>query len=359
MIDDSEVTPITIGDACLGTGEPAYVIAEAGANHDGELRKAKRLIDAAVEADANAIKFQNYTAEKLVTRDAKKYWGDRETTQYETFAELDVLEREDYFEMARYADERDITYLSTPFDEGAVDLLADIGVPAYKIASGDLTYHPLVEYIAEQGKPILLSTGMATLPEIREAVDVIESTGTDDIVLLHCITKYPTPVEHANLRMMETLMEAFDYPVGLSDHTIGTTVPTAAAAMGAAAIEKHLTFDRSLEKSPDHRLSANTEEMADIVERTRDVHAALGASAKGPIEIEKEGLKKARRSLVTGRAFEAGEPIESTDIEVKRPGWGIQPKHLEDLETETWYATSDLEADTVLTWEDVRVEDTP
>ena len=348
---------VEIAGRPVGPGVPAYVIAEAGANHDGELAKAKRLIDAAVEADADAVKFQNYTAEKLVTRDAKRYWGDREATQYETFAELDVLEREDYLEMARYAAERDITYLSTPFDEDAVDLLADIGVPAYKIASGDLTHHPLVEHVAAQGEPVVLSTGMATVPEIREAVDVIELTGNDDVVLLHCITNYPTPVEHANLRMMETLMAEFDYPVGLSDHTVGTTVPTAAAALGAAVVEKHFTFDRSLEKSPDHRLSANTEEMADIVERTRDVHAAMGAAEKGPIEPEQEGLEKARRSLVTGRGFEAGEAIAAEDIEVKRPGWGIEPKHLRDVEDGTWYAATDLEADTVLTWEDIRTED--
>jgi sialic acid synthase SpsE len=346
---------LSIGDRRLGADDPAYVIAEAGANHDGELAKAKRLIDAAVEADADAIKFQNYTAENLVTRSAKKYWGNRSTTQYETFAELDVLDRDDYRAMARYAADRDITYLSTPFDDEAVALLSDLGVPAYKIASGDLTHHPLLRTVAEQGKPVILSTGMATVDEIREAVDVIESAGTDEIVLLHCITKYPTPVEHANLRMMETLMDSFDYPVGLSDHTEGTTVPTAAAAMGAAVIEKHFTYDRSLEKSPDHRLSANTAEMAEIVDRTRDVHRAMGSPEKRPIEIEREGLEKARRSLVTDRAFEAGDRIRSDDLAVKRPGWGIEPKHLRTVDDEQWHAVHDIASDTTLTWDDVDV----
>jgi sialic acid synthase SpsE len=348
---------VSIGGRPVGGDEPAYVIAEAGANHDGELEKAKRLVDAAVEADADAIKFQNYTAEKLVTREAKKYWGDRETTQYETFSELDVLGRDDYREMARYAADRDITYLSTPFDDAAVALLAEIGVPAYKIASGDLTHHPLLETVAAQGEPVILSTGMATLDEIHEAVDVIESAGTEEIVLLHCITKYPTPVEHANLRMMETLMDEFDYPVGLSDHTEGTTVPTAAAAMGAAVIEKHFTYDRSLEKSPDHRLSANTAEMAEIVDRTRAVHRAMGSGEKGPIELEREGLEKARRSLVTDRAFEAGERIRRDDLAVKRPGWGIEPRHLRSVDDERWHAVCDLDPDTTLTWDDVRREE--
>jgi N-acetylneuraminate synthase/N,N'-diacetyllegionaminate synthase len=355
-MSDEDPTSVAVGDRRVGGDRPAYVVAEAGANHDGERAKAKRLVDAAVEAGADAIKFQNYTAEELVTRSARKYWGDRSTTQHETFAALDVLDREDYLEMARYAAERGITYLSTPFDEGAVDLLAEIDVPAYKVASGDLTHHPLLRYVAEQGKPVILSTGMATLPEIREAVDVVESTGNDDLVLLHCITKYPTPVEHANLRMMETLMAEFDYPVGLSDHTEGTTVPTAAAAMGAALIEKHFTFDTSLEKSPDHRLSADTAEMAEIVERTRDVHRAMGRREKGPVEIEAEGLEKARRSLVTARPVAAGERISVDDLTVKRPGWGIEPKRLWDVDEEEWRATADLEADAVVTWDDVRRE---
>jgi sialic acid synthase SpsE len=342
---------VSIGDRPVGADEPAYVVAEAGANHDGELRKAKRLIEAAAEADVDAIKFQNYTAGKLVTKEAAKYWGDREGTQYETFSELDVLTREEYIEMAAYAADHDLTYLSTPFDEDAVDLLVDLDVPAFKIASGDLTHHPLLSYVAEQGRPVVLATGMATVPEVREAVEVIEAAGNDDIVLLHCITKYPTPIEHANLRMMETLMSEFDYPVGLSDHTEGTTVPVAAAAMGAALIEKHFTYDPSLEKSPDHRLSADTAEMAEIVERTRDVDRAMGQAEKGPIEIERYGVERARRSLVTDRAFEAGERIRSADLTVKRPGWGIEPKQLPRADVDGWRAAEAIESDTTLTWE--------
>jgi sialic acid synthase SpsE len=342
---------IKINGHTLNGSDPPFVIAEAGANHDGELSKAKRLIDAAVGANADAIKFQNYTAEKLVTRSAKKYWGDRETTQYETFAELDVLSSQDYEEMADYADESGITYLSTPFDREAVDLLNDHGVPAFKIASGDLTYHSLLEYVAKQGKPVILSTGMATLEEIKEAVGVIESTGNDKIVLLHCITKYPTPIEHTNLRQMETLMKSFEYPVGLSDHTLGTTVPTAVAAMGAAVIEKHFTFDTSLEKSPDHRLSADVEEMKDIVQCTRDVHKAMGSPEVGPIDLERESIKKARRSLVTARKIEEDERIRTDDLSVKRPGWGIEPKYLSSAEEERWVAATTIEADSVLIWD--------
>jgi N-acetylneuraminate synthase/N,N'-diacetyllegionaminate synthase len=342
---------LTIGQRSLGDGHPAYIVAEAGANHDGKLERGKRLIDEAVAAGVDAIKFQNYTAENLVTKSATKYWGDRETTQYETFAELDVLDDAEYKELAAYAAEQGVTYLSTPFDYGAVDLLDDIGVPAYKIASGDLTHHPLLEDVASRGKPVILSTGMATVDEIRTALDVIEAQGNTQVCLLHCVTKYPTPIEHANLRMMETLQETFEYPVGLSDHTIGTTVPVAAAAMGAAFIEKHFTFDKDLEKSPDHHLSANTEEMAAIVDRTRDVHAAMGTPDLGPVEVEQEGLEKARRSLVADRAIEAGERLSQAALAVKRPGTGIPPTHYDDADD--WVAARDIDPDEVIEWEDV------
>jgi sialic acid synthase SpsE len=331
-----------------------YVIAEAGANHDGEFKKAKRLIDAANKANADAVKFQNYTAEKLVTKSAKKWWADTSTTQYETYSKLDTLSREDNFEMAEYASNTGIPFLSTPFDKDAVDLLGELDVPAYKIASGDLTHHPLLKYVAELGKPIVLSTGMSTLEEVREAVDVIESTGNEQIVLLHCISVYPTPVEDINLGMMQTLMEEFDYPVGLSDHTEGVTVPVAAAAMGAAVLEKHFTYDKTLDKSPDHRLSADVPEMQEIVERTRNVHAAVGQSTKEPIDIEMETREKARRSLVTVRPLEAGKRIKQDDIGVKRPGTGIEPKHLDDLDG--WEAATDIEDDQTLTWDDVVAE---
>ncbi|WP_276258168.1 N-acetylneuraminate synthase family protein [Haloglomus litoreum] len=351
MPDERDIDPVHIGDRAVGPGEPAYVIAEAGANHDGELAKAKRLVDAAVESGADAVKFQNYTAERLVTRDAPKYWD--EGTQYETFTELDVLEREDYEAMAAYARHQDLMYLSTPFDGLAVDLLDDLDVPAYKIASGDLTHHPLLRDVASRGEPVILSTGMATLEEIRAAVGVIEDAGNDDIVLLHCITRYPTDIGDANLRMMSTLMREFDHPVGLSDHTIGTTVPVAAAAMGAAVIEKHFTYDTSLEKSPDHRLSADVEVMSEIVDRTREVHAAMGRAEQGPTEVEADGMRLARRSLVTDRAIEAGERIRRTDLAVKRPGTGLAPKLLFEVDEGEWRATRDLDADTVLTATDV------
>jgi N,N'-diacetyllegionaminate synthase len=354
MPDERDIEPVHIGDRAVGPGEPAYVIAEAGANHDGELAKAKRLVDAAVESGADAVKFQNYSADTLVTRDAPKYWG--EGTQYEKFAELDVLEREDYEAMAAHAREQDITYLSTPFDHEAVDLLDDLDVPAYKVASGDLTHHPLLRDVASRGEPVILSTGMATLAEVREAVGVIENAGNEEIVLLHCITRYPTDIGDANLRMMSTLMAEFDYPVGLSDHTIGTTVPVAAAAMGAAIIEKHFTYDTSLEKSPDHRLSADTEVMRDIVDRTREVHAAMGRAEQGPTEVEADGMRLARRSLVTDRAIEAGERIRRADLAVKRPGTGLAPKLLFEVDDEAWRATRDLPADEVLAAEDIERE---
>lgn len=345
---------IEIEGRSIGDNEPAYIIAEAGANHDGKLENAKQLVDAAVESGADAIKFQNYTAERLVTKSAKKYWGDRETTQYETFAELDTLTDDEYASLASYARKQGITFFSTPFDMEAVDLLEELDVPAYKIASGDLTHLPLIEYIAEQGKPIIMSTGMATIEETQEALDVIYGTGNEQVVLLHCITKYPTPDEHSNLNMMRTLMAEFSHPVGLSDHTIGTTVPTAAAAMDAAVIEKHFTYDKSREKSPDHHLSANVEEMSEIVEKTRAVHEAKGSWEKGPIELESEGLEKARRSLISGRDLTEGEEITADDLEIKRPGYGIHPR--EYWNVDGWRAAADIPEDTVLEWDDIETE---
>lgn len=344
-----------IAGRAIGGSQPAYIIAEAGANHDGELENAKRLVDAAVESGADAIKFQNYCAEKLVTKSAKKYWGDRETTQYETFSALDTLTDDEYASLASYASETGITFFSTPFDKESVDLLEELDVPAYKIASGDLTHLPLVEYIAEQGKPVILSTGMATLDEIRETLEVIRGTGNKEIVLLHCITKYPTPVEHINLNMMRTLMKECTYPVGLSDHTLGTTVPIAAAAMDAAVIEKHFTFDKTRERSPDHRLSANVEEMQEIVNETRAVGEAKGSWEKGPIEIEEEGREKARRSLISAHGMNRGDEITADDVEIKRPGYGIPPREYWNIAG--WRAADDIPEDTVLEWDDIEIAD--
>lgn len=347
MVDES----IQIGDKSVDPDSPMFVIAEAGANHDGKLDQAKRLIEAADEANADAVKFQNYTAEKLVTKDAKKWWGDTSTTQYETYSKLDVLEREDYLEMSSHAAKVGIPYLSSPFDRDAVDLLEEQGVPAYKIASCDVTHHPFLRYIAEKGKPVILSTGMSTIEEIREAVEMIEHAGNEQIVLLHCVSVYPTPVEDINLRMMKTLMKEFDYPVGLSDHTEGTTVPFAAAAMGAAVLEKHFTFDKTLETSPDHRLSADVEEMSEIVSRSRNIFAAMGRPTKEPIESELEVRRKARRSLVTARPLEEGETITQADLEVKRPGTGIHPEHYSDADG--WVVLRDLPKDYTIEWSDV------
>jgi len=342
---------IRISGREISNSAPPYIIAEAGANHDGELSNAKRLVDAAVESGADAVKFQNYTAERLVTKTAKKYWGERETTQYETFSHLDSLSDEEYAELADYVDERDITFFSTPFDREAVDLLERLDVPAYKIASGDLTHLPLLRYVAQQGKPMIVSTGMATLDEVKEALKVIHQTGNEDVVLLHCITKYPTPIEHINLNMMRELMERFPNPVGLSDHTLGTTTPIAAAAMDAAVIEKHFTYDKTREKSPDHRLSANVEEMGEIVDATRDVHNAKGSWEKGPIELESEGLEKARRSIVSARSLSEGEQITPDDVAIKRPGYGIHPREYWNMDD--WRVATDVPKDTVLEWDDI------
>jgi N-acetylneuraminate synthase len=320
---------IEIGGRKIGEGEPCYVIAEAGANHNGDIRLAKELAKKAHENGADAVKFQTYTAGKLVTKTAPKYWvdGKPEETQYEVFSRLDKLTPEEWEELAAYCRDLGITFLSTPFDLESVDFLDGLGVAAFKIASADITSIPLITRAAEKGKPVILSTGTSTLAEVHDAVDAIRAAGNEKIAILHCTLTYPTPFRDANLRMMQTLQREFSgIPVGLSDHTIGITVPVAAAALGATIIEKHYTIDKSLPNSPDHPLSVDPPELREMVRQIRIVEEALGSAVKGPVESEKEAMKYARRSIVSAAAIPRGTTITLEMLTFKRPGTGISPK---------------------------------
>ena len=321
---------IKIGEKVIRSQGPCFIIAEAGVNHNGDVALAKKLIDAAVEAGADAVKFQTFKAENVVTPTAEKAEYQKTGTtesQYEMIKKLELSEV-DFWNLAEYARDVGIIFLSTPFDEESVDLLNQIGVPAFKIPSGEITNFRLLKKIAQKSKPIILSTGMATLGEVEEALNYLKRHGAEEIVLLHCTTSYPAPVTSVNLRAMETLRCAFQVPVGYSDHTEGITIPIAAAAMGACVIEKHFTLDRTL-PGPDHRASLEPQELAAMVKAVRDVELARGNGVKGPTEEEEAIKRVARRSIVAKRDIRMGGVLAEGDLAIKRPGTGIEPRYLD------------------------------
>lgn len=333
-----------------------YIIAEAGVNHNGSLDLAKQLIDAAVEAGADAVKFQTFKAEKLVGRNAPKAEYQTKTTdgaesQFAMIKKLE-LDEEAHFVLINYCREKGIQFLSTPFDLESVDLLASrFDLPRLKISSGELTNAPLLLKAARAGKPIILSTGMATLGDIEQALGVlafgythshsVPSLSTfqqayisekgqrvlqEKVILLHCTTEYPAPYEEVNLRAMDTLRNAFGLPVGFSDHTRGIAVPVAAVARGAIVIEKHFTLDRNL-PGPDHKASLEPNELREMVKSIRQVEHALGSPIKSPTASELKNMVVARKSLVAARAIQQGERFTEENLAVKRPGDGISPVH--------------------------------
>ena len=252
---------ININGKNIGDGYPCYTIAEAGANHEGEMEKAFQLIDAAKASGVDAIKFQNYTAAKLTTKTAPKYWDDgiENESQFDVFKKLDKLHDDEWKQIFDYANKKNITCFSTPFDLESVDLLESFNVPAYKIASADITHIPLIKKIASKKKPVFMSTGMASIEEIYDAISAIQDQGNEEIVIMHCITSYPTKSEDANLEMITSLNQEFpDYVVGYSDHTLGIDIAIFSTFYGSKCIEKHFTYDKNLSISRDHRLSLDS-----------------------------------------------------------------------------------------------------
>lgn len=314
----------------MGEGEPTYVIAEIGSNFDGSLEQAKRLVDLAKEVGADAAKFQSFLPDKII---AKRGFGTKTSFQakwgkpvYEVYCDA-TFPREWHQEIAEYCHKKDIHFLSSPYDEEAVDLLSEVGVPAFKIGSGDITFLSLVEYIAKKGKPILLGTGASSMGEIEEAVNTIRAAGNQDIVLLQCITNYPSPFEHANIRAMVALREAFQVLVGYSDHTPGSVVPLGAVALGACVIEKHFTFDKT-RKGPDHPSAMDVPEMTAMIRDIRLLEAALGSPIKQLTQVETETVIIQRRSLFAKVDIPAGTTITADMIEPLRPAIGITPQYM-------------------------------
>jgi len=340
-----------LGDRVIGAGAPAFLIAEAGVNHNGDAALARRLVVEAAATGADAVKFQTFRAADLVTGAAPKAAYQRETTggdggQREMLARLE-LPREAFVALRDESVRRGLVFFSSPFDEASVDMLAALGVALFKIPSGEITNLGYLRHVAAKRRPIILSTGMSTLDEIGVAVDAIRRAGDPPLALLQCVSAYPAPAEETNLRAMDTLRERFGCVVGLSDHTTGIEVSIAAVARGAAIIEKHFTVDKTL-PGPDHRASLDAAEFAALVQSIRRVEAALGDGDKRPMPSEADTRRVARKSLVAARPIGRGEKITREMIVVKRPGTGISPADLERAIGRT--AARPLAADEVIDW---------
>jgi len=344
--------PFVIGEQKIGSRYPCFIIAEAGVNHNGDIDTARRLIDAAANAGVDAVKFQTFSANRLVTRQATKAAYQRETagtkeSQYEMLKRLE-LSLSDHQTLLAHAQNHEIVFLSTPFDPISADLLVKLDIPAIKIGSGEITNLPLLTHVARYGKPIILSTGMAILGEVEEAVRAIQTQSNPPLVLLHCVSTYPTDPADVNLRAMDTMHQAFGLPIGYSDHTLGISIPLAAVALGACVIEKHFTLDRTL-LGPDHRASLEPTELHTLVKSIRAVEAALGDGIKRPASSEADTARVARKSIVSQIDIPIGAEITIDMLTIKRPGIGIQPRHLQRIVGRT--ANVAIPADTVIQWE--------
>ncbi len=345
---------ITIGSRVIGNGHPCFIIAEAGVNHNGDLSLAKRLIDTAAESGADAVKFQTFQADFVVTKNAKKASYQKSTTG-KTESQYDMIHRLElpfkaFAELKRYAESKKILFLSTPFDRNSVDFLEKIKISAYKIPSGEIDNPSLLAHIARKHKPIILSTGMSTLGEIERSIRLIFSEGGKEIALLHCITAYPARVKDVNLRAMETMRCAFKVPVGFSDHTLGISIPIAAVSMGACILEKHFTLDKTL-PGPDHRASLDPIELQMMVRAIRDVESAKGNGIKNPSHSEIKNKRSIRRSIVAARDIPKNAIIGEDSVSVKRPGTGISPVNLSLVLGSV--AKRNIKNDEVLSWNDI------
>lgn len=325
---------IKIGSKIISESSPVFIIAEAGVNHNGDAETAKKLIDAACEAGADAIKFQIFKTERLIIKNASKAeyqklaTGSGET-QYDMLKKLE-LSYDDHLKIMEYCKDRNIMYLSTPFDYESADALEKLNVNAYKIGSGDITNVLFLKYIASRAKPMIISTGMSNLGEVEDAVEAIKSIGNENIVLLHCTSNYPTEYKDVNLNAMITLKNAFKLPVGYSDHTLGIEVAVAAVSMGAVVIEKHFTLDRTMQ-GPDHKASLEPDELKKMIKSIRNVEAALGDGIKRSVEKEEDVKRAARKSIISAVDIHCGSVITEKMLTIKRPGTGMPPKFLNYL----------------------------
>ena len=308
--------------------EKVYIIAEAGDNHNGDFNTALKLVDVAKRAGADCVKFQTFVTEEIISKYAemaeyqKKNTG-KEESQFEMVKRLE-LSFDEFRKIKEYCDRVEIQFLSTPFDLKSVDFLNELGVPFFKIPSGEITNYPYLIKIAHTGKPVVMSTGMCEPDEILAAINVLEKNGSGEITLLHCNTEYPTPLKDVNLYAMRTMKKMFGKKVGYSDHTKGIEVPVAAVALGACVIEKHFTLDKNM-PGPDHKASLEPDELGRMVKNIRNIEIALGDGVKHVSESERKNIAIARKSIVARRNIQEGEILTEENLAVKRPGTGINP----------------------------------
>ncbi|MBP7687329.1 MAG: N-acetylneuraminate synthase [Thermoflexales bacterium] len=319
---------ITLEDRLIGAGQPCFIIAEAGVNHNGDPVLAHRLIDVAKAAGADAVKFQTFKADQLVTLDAPKaeyqlQQTEAGETQYAMLKRLE-LSAGTFHDLQQHCHAVCIRFMSTPFDEDSADLLSELGVTVFKTPSGEITNLPYLAHVARKERPMIVSTGMATLGEVEMAVSTIRAAGNQAIVLLQCVSNYPADPADVNLRAMETMARAFGVPVGFSDHTAGIEVALAAVALGACVIEKHFTLDRTM-PGPDHAASLEPDQLAAMIRGIRNVEAALGHGRKEPAARELNTAEVARKSLVAAHDLKAGMVLSAGELAVKRPGTGLPP----------------------------------
>lgn len=346
---------LTLSGRLVGPGEPPYIIAEIGSNHNGDMDLCRTMIDSAKSSGAHAVKFQSWSKSSLVSKgeyarntsyaDKARHFG-----SLEEMVEKYQLTPEQHREIAEYCRERGITFLSSCFSPEEVDLLDELKVPAFKIASMDINNLALLRYVAARKRGVILSTGMSTLGEIEQAIQALRDAGSGPIALLHCISIYPPAMETIHLRNMATLQTAFDVPVGFSDHSIGTAIPLAAIALGACIVEKHFTLDKGL-PGWDHAISADPCELSTITGEGHNIFLALGDTVRSVTVAELEKRMKFRRRAIVSRPVKAGDVIQSDDVTFLRPGNGISPDQIAYIVGRK--AKCDLDADHELEWSDL------
>lgn len=351
------MSSITLGKYSIAAQSPCFVIAEAGVNHNGSKAIALDLVRAAKEAGADCIKFQTFKAEAVVTQTAPKANYQLKVTDAQE-SQLDMLKKlelsfDDYQDIMALCQALDILFLSTPYNEGDADFLNQLGVQGFKIASGQLVEHAFLAHVARLGKPMIISTGMANLAEVYEAVQVIHEAGNDQLVVLQCTTNYPSRIEDANIRSMVSMRDALGVLVGYSDHVPNNYACYAAIALGAKVLEKHFTLDKAME-GPDHSSSLNPAEFKELVQGIRAVEAALGSAVKSPSAAEIANTQGMRRSVVLATDLPKGTVLQKAHLTFKRPATGIAPQRLEEVIGKV--LTTDLAADTILQEEHLAVQ---
>jgi N,N'-diacetyllegionaminate synthase len=345
-------TDILIGERVVGPASGVFVVAEIGTNHNGSAVQAEKLIDEAADSGADAVKFQTYRVDRLLIPSIERYGQRRDGAEssYQMLRRYE-LSWADQEKLKKHADKRGILFFSTPSDEESADFLDTLGVPVFKISSADVTHVPLLRHIASKGKPVLLSTGMSFLSEVADAVYHIRSAGAKEILLMHCVSTYPAAPQQMNLRALQTLHSYFELPVGLSDHSEGILIPLVSVAMGSVLIEKHFTLDKNA-LGPDHKASMDPTELRTLVQKLREVESSLGDGRKRPSDVEEASRLFYRRSIVAAVDIRAHETIARWMLTFKRPGSGLEPRHLEKVIGAK--ARRNLGRDTILQWGDLK-----